>query len=117
MGTSRIPVFAGLGSEILFSPKNLDQIKKDAGSHEAQSLLQACHRWFLQEIKERGDDTQGSCVVDPEDFCEVDNILNPPENYHRNAAVQHAFICVMQLLRYMNHGNSFTTKIHGVSGL
>ena len=110
---SRLPVFAGLGSEILFSSSVVDQAEKDADSPEARLLLKACFQIFVEELDSA---TGRSCGVDVEDFPTAESLLRPSTNYHHNTAIQHAFICLIQLLRYLCVEGSITSKLLGASG-
>ena len=113
---SRIPVFAGLGSESLFSDNISKQATRDSGSSaEAQSLVSSCHRIFLEEVIPKIN--KGELVeIDVDDYQTPNDLLNPPLGDHDNAAVQHPFLCLIQLLRYLALKDSFTTMLLGDSG-
>ncbi|KAJ5675933.1 type I iterative polyketide synthase [Penicillium macrosclerotiorum] len=47
---NQIPVFAGLGSDALFSERTLKTAAEDAKSPEGQIILRAFHGIFVKEI-------------------------------------------------------------------
>ncbi|KAM3420466.1 hypothetical protein BST61_g3735 [Cercospora zeina] len=104
MGT--IPVFAGLGSDALFSDATRDQAFRDARMPHGKLLIEACHRVFMEEItlaaKQAGHDNG----IDLDDLLSPRDLIEPCHRYHGHPAVQNATLCVVQSLRYLALHNS-----------
>ena len=98
-----IPVFAGLGSNSLFSSSTQATALADCSTPEAQTLLKACHRVFVAELSAstQKDDLETGISLD--DFREPENLLLPPSRYHKNAIIQNTTLSLVQLLRYLAH--------------
>lgn len=101
-----IPVFAGLGSDSLFSLRTVETAIQDATLPESEILLRSCHRIFLAEIAKANDDESIVSGIDLEDFQEPQRLIRPSDHYHGNIVVQHTTLYLTQLLRYMRHMHS-----------
>lgn len=101
---AKIPVFGGLGSDIIFSNTTRDQATQDARSLEGQILAETCHRVFLEEITLASSQADGSTIIDLNDFRRPQDIIQPCPRYHHHPVVQHATLSLVQLLRYQSHG-------------
>lgn len=101
-----IPVFAGLGSDSLFSPRTSETALQDATLPETEILLRSCHQIFLAEIAKANDDENFVSGIDLEDFQEPQKLIRSPEHYRRNIVVQHTTLYLIQLLRYIRHMHS-----------
>ena len=120
----RVAVFAGLGSPAIFSSSTQATALADASSlPEAQALLNACHKIFLTELSanstKRGD--VGLQAVAVEDFQTPEDLLVPPTRYHKNAVIQNATLCLVQMLRYLKfkaeNDNGDSHCISGTAGV
>ncbi|KAI1769355.1 putative polyketide synthase [Hypoxylon sp. FL1150] len=112
----RIAVFAGLGSESLFSPITLDTAINDASLPESQVFLRACHDAFRTQIAKAIDEGRlAPEAIDLDDFVESENLLQPPIHYHQNVVIQHTIIYLTQILRFLSHSQG-QSKIQGVAG-
>ncbi|KAI1458115.1 beta-ketoacyl synthase [Annulohypoxylon moriforme] len=110
----RVAVFAGLGSETLFSRKSLDTAIQDSSLPESRIILRACHAAFRTQIAkavEQGHLSPES--VDLEDFDQPESLIQPPLKYHHNAVIQHAAIYLIQIFRFLRH----STGLHDVQGV
>ncbi|KAF2675312.1 putative polyketide synthase [Microthyrium microscopicum] len=96
-----VPVFAGLGSDVLFSKLSLDASARDALLPESQLLLQACHNIFHTEISHAIQSGILSHDVDLRDFDTPSKLLAPKECYYQNVLVQHSTLYLSQILRYL----------------
>lgn len=103
---ANIPVFGGLGSDIIFSDTTRNQATQDARSLEAQLLAETCHKVFLEEIRLASSRADGATGIDLNDFGRPHDIIQPCQRYHHHPIVQHATLSLLQLLRYQNHGSS-----------
>ncbi|KAI9705151.1 MAG: Type I Iterative PKS [Bogoriella megaspora] len=109
------PVFAGLGSGVLFSKPSLDASARDALLPESQLLLQACHTIFHAEVSHAVRSGILSHDVDLEDFNTPTKLLSPSEKYHQNVVVQHTTLYLSQILRYLGqlHQHSELLEVAG----
>lgn len=103
---AKIPVFGGLGSDIIFSDTTRDRATQDARSLEAKLLAETCHKVFLEEIRLASSQEDGATGIDLNDFERPHDIIQPCQRYHHHPIVQHATLSLLQLLRYQNHGSS-----------
>ncbi|TRX91490.1 hypothetical protein FHL15_007714 [Xylaria flabelliformis] len=111
-----IPVFAGLGSDTLFTLNTSERAIRDASLPESQIILQACHATFRTQIStavDRGHPSAKSINLD--DFLQPEKLLRPDSKYHQNVVVQHTTIYLVQILRYVGHGHR-DLNIRGVAG-
>ncbi|KAI0438240.1 putative polyketide synthase [Xylaria telfairii] len=111
-----IPVFAGLGSDTLFSPNTSELAIRDASVPESQIILQACHAIFCTQISRatgRGHISASSINLD--DFPQPETLLRPDSRYHQNVVIQHATIYLVQIIRYIGHGHK-ELDIRGAAG-
>ncbi|KAI1131887.1 putative polyketide synthase [Nemania abortiva] len=111
-----IPVFAGLGSDSLFTPKTSEQAIRDASLPESQIILRACHSIFRKQIAkatERGH--LSAQAINLDDFLQPEALLHPRPEYHQNVVIQHTAIYLVQILRYIGYGYR-TLHIQGVVG-
>ncbi|EKG09551.1 hypothetical protein MPH_13401 [Macrophomina phaseolina MS6] len=112
-----IPVFAGLGSEALFSATTLDTAARDALLPEAKMLLSACHHVFKTEIAHAV--REGLLPPDDLDIADFDDpaeLLRPAKRHRRNAVVQHTTLFLVQMLRYMRHLDALWGRVLGAAG-
>ena len=96
-----IPVFAGLGSDVLFSKPSLDASTYDTLLPESQLLLQACHTIFHAEVSHAVRSGIVSRDIDLQEFDTPAKLLFPNERYHQNVVVQHTTLYLSQILRYL----------------
>ncbi|KAI0012377.1 putative polyketide synthase [Xylariaceae sp. FL0662B] len=111
-----IAVFAGLGSESLFSDTTLDTAVQDASLPESQIILRACHAVFRTQVTravERGH--LSAKVINLDDFTLPETLLRPRPSYHHNVIVQHTTIYLVQIFRYLRHCRELSA-IRGVAG-
>ncbi|KAK2611577.1 hypothetical protein N8I77_004910 [Diaporthe amygdali] len=101
---AKIPVFGGLGSDIIFSNATRDQATQDARSLQGQILAETCHKTFLEEISLASSQADGATIIDLNDFRRPQDIIQPCQRYHHHPVVQHATLSLVQLLRYQSHG-------------
>lgn len=101
---AKIPVFGGLGSDIIFSNTTHNQATQDARSLEGQILAETCHNTFLEEIRLASTRAGEGSIIDLNDFQRPQDIIQPCQRYHRHPVVQHATLSLVQLLRYQSHG-------------
>lgn len=99
-----IPVFGGLGSDIIFNSTTGDQAILDARSLEGQILAETCHKVFVEEISLASSQADGAAMIDLNDFRQPQDIIQPCRRYHQHPVIQHATLCLVQLLRYQSHG-------------
>ncbi|KAI1098116.1 putative polyketide synthase [Jackrogersella minutella] len=112
----RIAVFAGLGSESLFSRTTLDTAVQDSSWSECQIILRACHAAFRVQITKAVE--QGHLpaeAIDLDDFTQPDTLIRPPVRYHQNAIIQHTAIYLIQIFRFIRHSRDFR-DVQGVAG-
>lgn len=100
---AEIPVFGGLGSDLIFSDTIRSQGIQDARSLEGQLLAETCHKLFLEEIRLASSPVDGATDIDLNDFRRPHDIIHPCQRYHHHPIVQHATLSLLQLLRYQNH--------------
>ena len=98
-----VAVFAGLGSTALFSSSTQSTALIDAGHPEAKALLNACHTIFLDELQNRGHESEVDVGIDLQDFQHPEDLLQPPIKYHKNAVIQNVTLTLVQLIRYLSH--------------
>ena len=110
-----IPVFAGLGSNSLFSQRTLDIAAQDAQLAESNILLHSCHQVFVTEIAKAIDSKILRPDIELDDFQKPHSLIRPPSKYHGNVVVQHTTLYLVQLLRYIRHFGRSSTLI-GVAG-
>ncbi|KAI1746759.1 putative polyketide synthase [Xylaria castorea] len=111
-----IPVFAGLGSDTLFTLNTSERAIRDASLPESHIVLQACHATFRTQISgavDRGHLSAKSINLD--DFLQPETLLRPNSRYHQNVVVQHTTIYLVQILRYVGHGYR-DLNVQGVAG-
>ncbi|KAI1446584.1 putative polyketide synthase [Annulohypoxylon stygium] len=112
----RVAVFAGLGSETLFSRTTLDTAVQDASLPESQIILRACHAAFRKQIAKAIEQGHLSLEsVDLDDFTEPESLIQPPLTYHHNVVIQHTAIYLIQILRFLRHSRG-THDVQGVAG-
>lgn len=117
---AKIPVFGGLGSDILFSNTTRNQALQDIRSPEAQLLAEACRKVFCEEVHLASSQTDAVAIIELNDFERPQDIIQPCQRYHHHPVVQHATLSLIQLLRYQSHGvaspRSITQTTVAVSG-
>lgn len=115
---ARIAVFAGLGSESLFSDTTLRRAAQDGSLPESQVLLRCCHSIFRTQVAaavRRKQLPSGS--IDLDDFQRPDDLLKPHHKYRPNATIQHATIFLVQILRYLgSRSNTPAGRLCGAAG-
>lgn len=99
---SKIPVFAGLGSDVLFNDDTRDRAFQDVLFPQANLLAEACHRSFRYEVSLASEDFRGALRIDLGDFKTTRDLLEPCIKYRRHPVVQNSTLCLLQLLRYLN---------------
>lgn len=99
---ANLSVFAGLGSDSLFGDSTSIQAERDAGSPYGRLLLAACHQAFHAELSLKGSKDDSPLGIDLDDFKTPRDLIKPCKRYHRNSVVQHATLCAVQMLRYLN---------------
>lgn len=100
---AQIPVFGGLGSDLIFSDNIRSQAIQDARTLEGQLLAETCHKAFLEEIRLASSPADGATAIDLNDFRRPHDIIQPCQRYHHQPIVQHATLSLLQLLRYQSH--------------
>lgn len=100
---AEIPVFGGLGSDLIFSDTIRSQGVQDARSLEGQLLAETCHKVFCEEIRLASSPVDGATAIDLNDFTRPHDIIQPCQRYHHHPIVQHATLSLLQLLRYQSH--------------
>ena len=118
----RVAVFAGLGSPAIFSSSTQATALADASIPEAQALLNACHKLFLTEFSAKSQKHRNvGLAVAVEDFPNPEDLLTPPTRYHKNAVIQNATLCLVQMLRYLaynaEHDKSNMRCTSGTAGV
>ncbi|KAI1777287.1 putative polyketide synthase [Hypoxylon cercidicola] len=112
----RIAVFAGLGSESLFSSATLDTAIQDASLPESQVIMRACHTAFRSQIAKAIDEGHLTPeTIDLDDFAQPETLLQPPISYHQNVVIQHTTIYLTQILRFLSHSQGHS-EVQGVAG-
>ncbi|KAI2469619.1 putative polyketide synthase [Annulohypoxylon bovei var. microspora] len=112
----RVAVFAGLGSESLFSRITLDTAVQDASLPESQIILRACHAVFRTQVAKAIEKGYLSPeAVDLDDFTQPENLIQPPLTYHHNVVIQHTAIYLIQIFRFLRHSRGFR-DVQGVAG-
>lgn len=97
---SKISIFAGLGSDVLFNDSTREQALRDSRSPHGKILLRACHQVFLEEISQAVAHHGHSIGIDIDDFQRIHDLIEPCKRYHGHPAVQNATLFVVQSLRY-----------------
>jgi hypothetical protein len=113
---NQIPVFAGLGSDALFSERTLGTAAEDARTPEGQILLRACHGIFVKEITSIIHSQRLPSDINLEDFVEPESLIRPRACYHRNSIIQHVSLYTIQLLRYLRYSKEKPGLLLGVAG-
>ncbi|QMW41693.1 hypothetical protein G4B11_005017 [Aspergillus flavus] len=112
----QIPVFAGLGSDALFSERTLGTAAEDARTSEGQIILRACHDIFVKEITSVIHSQRLPSDIKLEDFVEPESLIRPQACYQRNSIIQHVSLYTIQLLRYLRYSTEKPGVILGVAG-
>ncbi|PIA92961.1 Conidial yellow pigment biosynthesis polyketide synthase [Cercospora beticola] len=102
----KIPVFAGLGSDALFSDATRDQAFRDSRLPHGKILIEACHRAFVEEVTIAAREAQHDNGIDLDDLLSPKDLIEPCQRYHGHPAVQNATLCVVQSLRHLALQNS-----------
>ncbi len=111
-----IPVFAGLGSDTLFTRNTSERAIRDAALPESQIILQECHAIFRTQIAEATHRGHLSAkAINLDDFLKPETLLQPHPRYYQNVVIQHTTIYLVQILRYVSHGYQ-TLDVRGVTG-
>ncbi|GIJ90983.1 type I iterative polyketide synthase [Aspergillus pseudoviridinutans] len=113
---NQIPIFAGLGSEALFSERTLATAAEDARTPEGQIILRACHGIFVKEITSVIQSQRLPSDINLEDFAEPESLIRPRACYQRNSIIQHVSMYTIQLLRYLRHSKEKPGFLLGVAG-
>ncbi|KAI1208282.1 putative polyketide synthase [Annulohypoxylon truncatum] len=112
----RVAVFAGLGSDALFSRTTLDTAIQDASLPESQVILRACHAVFRTQITKAVE--QGHLFpesVNLDDFAQPESLIRPSLTYHHNVVIQHTAIYLVQIFRFLSHSRG-SHDVQGVAG-
>ncbi|KAI1632524.1 putative polyketide synthase [Biscogniauxia mediterranea] len=111
-----ITVFAGLGSDLLFSANTAHTALDDSSVPESQIILRECHDIFRREIQQAIDARLLTARdIDLDDFVQPEILLRPPVGYYHNTIIQHTTIYLVQTLRYISQ-HLRTSDIKGVAG-
>lgn len=118
----RIAVFAGLGSESLFSNTTLDRTVQDVSLPEAQILLRSFYDIFRRRIAlavRKGELPPES--IDLDDFQRPEDLQNPASKYRESSVIQHTTIFLVQVFRYLRYRSSTDadttqTQLRGAAG-
>lgn len=113
---NQIPIFAGLGSDSLFSKLTLDTATEDSKDLESQILLRACHRIFITEITSVICNKPSCSYIDPRDFDKPETLIRPPANYQRNSIIQHVSLYLIQLIRYIRYSKDNDGSLLAIGG-
>ncbi|KAJ5645006.1 type I iterative polyketide synthase [Penicillium longicatenatum] len=113
---NQIPVFAGLGSDALFSERTLRTAAEDARTPEGQIILRACHGIFVKEITSIIHSQRLPSEINLKDFMEPDSLIRPQTCYQRNSIIQHVSLYTIQLLRYLRYSKEKPGLLLGVAG-
>ena len=113
---SRIFVFAGLGSNTLFSEQVLAQVLEDSSTLEGRLLLQACHGIFKTVFAFENRKDTFPRNIDLEDFLTPESLIQPAAHYRKNSIIQHVYLYLAQLLRYIRFSKDSHSKILGSAG-
>lgn len=113
---NQIPVFAGLGSDALFSERTLKTAGEDARTPEGQIILRACHGIFVKEITSVIHSQRLPSDIKLEDFVEPESLIKPRPCYQRNSIIQHVSLYTIQLLRYLRYSKEKPGFLIGVAG-
>ena len=97
---AKIPVFAGLGSDVVFNDATHQQAMHDIQPPRGQVLLELCHKIFIEEVSHASQSTQTSFDIDLGDFETPMNMIRPHQKYHHHPIIQHSTLSLVQLLRY-----------------
>ena len=112
----RIVTFAGLGSNCMFSEHVLALAMEDSSTLEARLLLEACHSIFKTAFATANLKEIFSANIDLEDFMTPESLIQPPARYRRNSIIQHVYLYLAQLLRYMRFSKDSHSKVLGLAG-
>ena len=113
---SRIFVFAGLGSNSLFSEQNFDLVMEDSSTLEGRALLEACHGVFTTELAFFNRKDTFSANIDLEDFATPESLIQPPAHYRKNSIIQHVYLYLAQLLRFLRFSKDSHSNVLGSAG-
>lgn len=117
---SKIPVFAGLGSDALFDDATKEQAIRDSRRPLGKTLLHACYTIFVEEVSRATCDSEVLVRIDLDDFSHPQSLLEPHPRYRTNPIVQHATLLVVQSLRFLaleqSNMQSDIPKTEAVSG-
>ncbi|KAH3574576.1 hypothetical protein KXV22_000413 [Aspergillus fumigatus] len=113
---NQIPVFAGLGSDALFSERTLGTAAEDARTPEGQIILRACHSIFLKEVASVTHSRRLPSDINLDDFVEPESLIRPRQCYERNSIIQHVSLYTIQLLRYLRYSKEKPGIVLGVAG-
>lgn len=97
---AKVPVFGGLGSDIIFSNTTRNQANQDGRTLQGQILAENCHKVFLEEIRLASSQADGITILDLNDFRQPQDIIQPCPRYQHHPIVQHATLSLIQLLRF-----------------
>ncbi|KAI0976932.1 hypothetical protein F4678DRAFT_469013 [Xylaria arbuscula] len=100
--TFHFHIFGGQGWPGLFNIRSTLVAEHDSrSSPHAENLLKTCHAWLIKDAsslyRDGVEDTAGILS----NFGQPDSLVRPPEHYQNNPALQGAFLCLFQLLRYI----------------
>ena len=112
---SRIFTFAGLGSKSLFSEQVLALAMEDSNTLEARVLLEACHGVF-KTVFASANPKDTFLDIDLEEFMTPESLIQPPTHYRKNSIIQHVYLYLAQLLRYMRFSKDSHSKVLGLAG-
>lgn len=116
---ANIHVFAGLGSDTLYSNATQKQALRDSSYPQGQVLLERCHQIFVHEMLLACPETYW-LPLDLDDFKIPKDLLEPKQQYHKHPVIQNATLSLVQLLRYQrrafSRGNFDCASVEATSG-
>jgi malonyl CoA-acyl carrier protein transacylase len=98
---SKIPIFAGLGSDVLFNDATKEQAIRDSRRTHGKILLHTCHKVFLEEVSRAAKHSEVVTQIDLDDFRQPRDLIEPGAEYQANSIVQNATLLVVQSLRLL----------------
>ncbi|KAL7270282.1 Type I Iterative PKS [Rhizina undulata] len=94
--SSTVAVFAGQGSNAIFTSKARAVAARDSKTTVGKVLVDACQRAFTEELSSIPEDRRQGL-----DIADFTTILEPAEKYQSHALIQGITLCLFQLLRYI----------------
>ena len=109
-----VPVFAGLGSDALFSRDAVNTVLADCQTLEANLILRECFQIFHYELQHAIDsEILSRSSIDLGDFPHAEKLIDPPEQYQRHILIQHVTLFLTQVSRFAGH-RSTHRSVHSI---